>query len=180
MRALFSATNSASALPLYILNLTFRLLFFTYREDVIRVLQVTFEGDKTTTTALQISKDYGYVLLAGIWLYLNSALILVIPVNRARKKYGVKAPTIYPRDSEIKKLKMSDADVKDYMSCQRGHLNNVEFSSVFVPILLVGGLVSGDRTFEIACAGMFAAFFRMLEAALSLWDAWSWGAIPHR
>eukprot|EP00949_MAST-11_sp_MAST-11-sp1_P004686 g4686.t1 len=128
---------------------------------------------------LQISKDYGYVLLAGIWLYLNSALILVIPVNRARKKYGVKAPTIYPRDSEIKKLKMSDADVKDYMSCQRGHLNNVEFSSVFVPILLVGGLVSGDRTFEIACAGMFAAFFRMLGGLLYPYGMRGAGALFH-
>ena len=39
---------------------------------------------------IKISKDYGYVLLIGISLYLAQQLILVIPVIRARSLTKIK------------------------------------------------------------------------------------------
>ena len=81
---------------------------------------------------LNISKDYGYVLLVALALYLTQQLILLIPVLKMRSQTKIKAPTLYPRDSEIKDLNLSDEDVEKYMRAQRAHQNNVELMSVFM------------------------------------------------
>ena len=95
---------------------------------------------------IKISKDYGYVLLIGISLYLAQQLILVIPVIRARSLTKIKAPTLYPRDSEIKKLELKEEDVDYYLRAQRAHQNNVEFMSVFMPLFLIIGLFEPKKT----------------------------------
>ena len=89
---------------------------------------------------LKIGKDYGYVLLIAIFMYFMQQLILVIPVIRARSLTKIKAPTLYPRDSEISKLKLREEDVDYYLRAQRAHQNNVEFMSVFMPLFLIIGL----------------------------------------
>ena len=57
-------------------------------------------------------------------------------------KTKILAPTIYPRDSEIKELKLNDKQVGDYMRAQRAHQNNVEFLSGFMAIYILAGTLS--------------------------------------
>ena len=56
-------------------------------------------------------------------------------------------PTLYPRDSEIKQLNLSEKDVDSYMCVQRVHQNNVEFLACFFPAMLVAMIGDPTKTF---------------------------------
>ena len=94
-----------------------------------------------STTPSIISPEYGLVVATGAVYYLTQQLLAVIYVAGARKSTGIKAPTLYPRDSEIKALKLTDEQVHKYMCAQRAHQNQVEFTSVFLPLYLAAGLI---------------------------------------
>ena len=110
-------------------------------------------------TTLEINKNYGYVLLIALALYLTQQLLLLIPVMRMRNKTKLKAPTLYPRDSEISKLKLEDDVVDKYMRAQRAHQNNVELMSVFMPLFLIIGLFKPKET---AMGGLIVLIFRII------------------
>jgi uncharacterized MAPEG superfamily protein len=111
---------------------------------------------------LEVSNDYGYVIALGCFMYLTQQLILLIVpggVMSARKDTGIKAPTLYPRDSEIKKLKLTDEQVNRYYCAQRAHQNSMEFYSVFMGLFLIIGLF---EPLETAKAGAVVAVFRLI------------------
>lgn len=110
-------------------------------------------------TTLEINKNYGYVLLIALALYLTQQLLLLIPVMQMRNKTKLKAPTLYPRDSEISKLKLEDDVVDKYMRAQRAHQNNVELMSVFMPLFLIIGLFKPKET---AIGGLIVLIFRII------------------
>ena len=110
-------------------------------------------------TTLEINKNYGYVLLIALALYLTQQLLLLIPVMLMRNKTKLKAPTLYPRDSEISKLKLDDEIVDKYMRAQRAHQNNVELMSVFMPLFLIIGLFKPKET---AMGGLIVLIFRII------------------
>ena len=108
---------------------------------------------------LEINKDYGYVLLVGLLLYLTQQLVLLIPVLKMRNKTKIKAPTLYPRDSEIADLKLDDETLNTYMRAQRAHQNNVELMSVFMPLFLMVGLFKPKKA---AIGGLIVLVFRII------------------
>jgi uncharacterized MAPEG superfamily protein len=91
--------------------------------------------------SITIDKDFAYVIIATAMLYLQQNLLFVIPVVMQRKATGIDAPTMYPRDSEIKALKLTDDKVDLYMRAQRVHQNNVEFLAGYLPLLIVAGFL---------------------------------------
>ncbi|KAJ3210262.1 hypothetical protein HDU83_003415 [Entophlyctis luteolus] len=105
-----------------------------------------------TAVTLQIASEYGYVLAVLVAIYLQQNVAFVIPVVKARKATGIKAPSFYPRDSEIKALKLSPEQVESYMYAQRVHQNNMELMSFFIPLFLVAGLYAPVR---VAAAGVY-------------------------
>jgi len=108
---------------------------------------------------MEIKPEYGYVLLIAVLLYIHQQLVLVIPVIKQRQSTGIKAPTLYPRDSEISNLKLSDEQVNQYLRAQRAHQNNVELTSVFMPLFLIVGLFEPTQA---AIAGAIVLAFRVL------------------
>lgn len=83
------------------------------------------EGDRSAVTMkLNVDGEYGWVVAAALLLYLQQQVIFVVIVVRARMRTHIKAPTLYPRDSEIKDLKLSPDQVDGYMRAQRIHQNN--------------------------------------------------------
>ena len=108
---------------------------------------------------MNIKKDYGYVLFVGLLLYLTQQLLLIVPVIKERSSTGIKAPTLYPRDSEIEELKLTKEQVDSYLRAQRAHQNNVELMSVFMPIFLITGLFEPRK---VAIAGLIVLVFRIL------------------
>jgi uncharacterized MAPEG superfamily protein len=125
---------------------------------------------------LNINKNYGYVLLIALSLYLTQQLIMLIPVLMARKKTKIEAPTLYPRDSEIKKLNLKEEDVDYYLRAQRAHQNNVEFMSVFLPLFLIIGLFKPKKT---AMAGLIVLIFRIIGGVGYLYKKRVFGAAFH-
>eukprot|EP00962_Isochrysis_galbana_P042757 scaffold16066_cov173-Isochrysis_galbana.AAC.1 len=112
---------------------------------------------------LEITPEYGYIVAVVAAMFVAQNIVMVIPVLRQRFKTGIKAPTLYPRDHEIKMLKLSDKQVRDYMVAQRAHQNNVEFTSVFMPLFLVAGLFPAI-TLKVAIAGAWVVFWRLMGA----------------
>mgnify|MGYP001357306365 FL=1 len=110
-------------------------------------------------TSLEIDKNYCYVLLVGLLLYLTQQLVLLIPVMQMRNETKLKAPTPYPRDSEISKLELKEETVDKYMRAQRAHQNNVELMSVFMPLFLIIGLFKPKET---AIGGLIVLIFRII------------------
>ena len=108
---------------------------------------------------IEVQKEYGYVLLVGLALCLTQQLILLIPVLKMRSQTKIKAPTLYPRDSEIKELELKTEDVEKYMRAQRAHQNNVELMSVFMPMFLIIGLFKPKKA---AIGGLVVLVFRIL------------------
>tara|TARA_X000001036_G_C20549502_1_gene753777 strand:- start:447 stop:992 length:546 start_codon:yes stop_codon:yes gene_type:complete len=108
---------------------------------------------------MEIKKEYGYILLIAVLLYLHQQLFLVIPVIKNRQSTGISAPTIYPRDSEISKLQLSNEQVDQYLRAQRAHQNNVELTSVFMPLFLIVGLFEPTQA---AIGGVIVLLFRVL------------------
>ncbi|KAI8614777.1 hypothetical protein BC830DRAFT_352037, partial [Chytriomyces sp. MP71] len=105
--------------------------------------------------------EYGYVVLLVVAFYLQQNILFVIPVVQQRFSTKINAPTLYPRDSEIKELKLSTAQVRKYMFAQRVHQNNVELMSFFLPAFLIAGLANPIHT---AIAGSYVFVMRLLYA----------------
>jgi uncharacterized MAPEG superfamily protein len=125
---------------------------------------------------MEIKKEFGYVLFVAVMLYLTQQLLLVIPVIKERSSTGIKAPTLYPRDSEIQKLKLTDEQVDGYLRAQRAHQNNVEVMSVFMPIFLVAGLFEPKN---VAIAGLIVLVFRIIGGLGYLYGKRMYGAPFH-
>eukprot|EP00008_Paramoeba_atlantica_P012595 CAMPEP_0201487650 /NCGR_PEP_ID=MMETSP0151_2-20130828/14584_1 /ASSEMBLY_ACC=CAM_ASM_000257 /TAXON_ID=200890 /ORGANISM="Paramoeba atlantica, Strain 621/1 / CCAP 1560/9" /LENGTH=281 /DNA_ID=CAMNT_0047872757 /DNA_START=74 /DNA_END=919 /DNA_ORIENTATION=+ len=89
---------------------------------------------------LEVAPEFGYVAVVALLLYLQQNILFSMAVFRARKNTGINPPTLYPRDSEIKELKLNTEEVESYMRTQRVHQNNVEFLSCFYPMMILAGL----------------------------------------
>jgi len=59
-----------------------------------------------------------------------------------KKKTGISPPILYPRDSDVKDLKVKPQDLTAYLRVQRVHQNNVEYLVVVFPLLLIAGVYS--------------------------------------
>mmetsp|Transcript_30199 Transcript_30199/g.39798 ORF Transcript_30199/g.39798 Transcript_30199/m.39798 type:complete len:150 (-) Transcript_30199:144-593(-) len=125
---------------------------------------------------IEVTAEYGYIIALSLAFYLHQQIALVIPVVKARISTGIKAPTLYPRDSEIKNLQLSDLDVTKYMQAQRAHQNNVEFTSVFMAQLLVAGLYMPK---EVAIAGAITLVGRILTGFGYLFGKRAMGGFFH-
>ena len=125
---------------------------------------------------INIKREYGYVLFIGLLLYLAQQLVLIVPVLKERSKTKIEAPTIYPRDSEIQKLNLSEEQVLRYNRAQRAHQNNVEAMSVFMPIFLIAGLFEPKN---VAIAGLIVLIFRLVGGIGYLYDKRVFGAPWH-
>ena len=125
---------------------------------------------------MEIKKEFGYVLFVAVMLYLTQQLLLIIPVIKERRSTGIKAPTLYPRDSEIKKLNLSEQQVESYLRAQRAHQNNVEVMSVFMPIFLIAGLFEPKN---VAIAGLIVLIFRIIGGLAYLYGRRMYGAPFH-
>lgn len=60
---------------------------------------------------IELTSEHGKCITIAILLWIQQQLIFAIFVALARKKSGIQPPTLYPRDSEIKALNLSDNDV---------------------------------------------------------------------
>ncbi|KAJ3078436.1 hypothetical protein HDU99_000586 [Rhizoclosmatium hyalinum] len=113
----------------------------------------------SNSVTITVPQDYGYVIAVLVAIYLQQNVVFVIGVVQARMKTGIKAPSFYPRDDEIKKLKLSAAQVEDYMYAQRVHQNNMELMSFFLPVFLIAGL---HNPANVANAGAVVVLFRFI------------------
>ena len=125
---------------------------------------------------MNIKKEYGYVLIIGILLYITQQILMLIPVMRERSSTNITAPILYPRDSEIKNLNLSDEQVLNYYRAQRVHQNNVEVMSVFMPLFLIAGIFKPTR---VAIAGLIVWIFRLIGAIGYLYGKRMYGAPWH-
>ena len=125
---------------------------------------------------MEVKKEYGYVLFVGLLLYLTQQLLFLIPVMRERTKTKISAPILYPRDSEIKALNLTEDQVLKYYRAQRVHQNNVEAMSVFMPIFLVAGLFEPKN---VAIAGVIVLIFRLIGGIGYLYGKRIYGAPWH-
>ncbi|KAJ0988665.1 hypothetical protein J5N97_007021 [Dioscorea zingiberensis] len=82
--------------------------------------------------ALEISRDYGYVVLVLV-LYAIFNFWMAFQVGKARKRYKVFYPTLYAVESENK-------DAKLFNCIQRGHQNSLELMPLFFVMTLLGGI----------------------------------------
>ena len=115
----------------------------------------------STMTLLTVDAEYGYVVAVALLLYIQQSIIFAIPVALARRRTGIKPPVLYPNDSLIKSLKLTDEQVDSYNRTQRVHQNNMEFLHSFFPIFLLSGLYNPVHA-AIAGAVVFAG--RMVTA----------------
>ena len=125
---------------------------------------------------MNIKSEYGYVLIIALILYITQQVLMLIPVMKERSSTNIKAPTLYPRDSEIKKLNLKEEDVDYYLRAQRAHQNNVEFMSVFLPLFLIIGLFKPKKT---AMAGLIVLIFRIIGGVGYLYKKRVFGAAFH-
>lgn len=110
-----------------------------------------------------VSANYGYVIGTALFMYFGQTIGCAVPVVMWRNKTGIKAPLMDPTDADIKRLKISDADLNHYRCVQRGHLNNVEFQSHFLPLFLIAGAFP-ENTLKVAYAGVALTCIRMFGA----------------
>jgi uncharacterized MAPEG superfamily protein len=108
---------------------------------------------------MNIKKEYGYVLIIALLLYITQQVLMIIPVMKERSSSNIKAPILYPRDSEIKELGLSKEQVLNYYRAQRVHQNNVEVMSVFMPLFLIAGFFEPTN---VAIAGAIVWIFRLV------------------
>ena len=97
-------------------------------------------------TTVEVDSDFGYVLLVALAMFLLQFIGQTIPVAMARRATKIKPPVLYPRDSLVKSLKLSEDQVSDYLCAQRVHQNSVELNSVFLPLFLTSGLFEPRNT----------------------------------
>ena len=125
---------------------------------------------------MNIKKEYGYVLIIALLLYITQQVLMVIPVIRERRSTKIEAPILYPRDSEIKKLNLDEDQVLNYYRAQRVHQNNVEAMSVFMPLFLITGIFEPTK---VAIAGAIVWIFRLVGGIGYLYGKRIYGAPWH-
>lgn len=81
---------------------------------------------------ITLSPAHGLVLANVLGSYVVHHIVMSFRVGAARKKYGVKYPTMYA-DS-------SNANAEAFNCVQRGHQNSLENQPAFLTMLLVAGL----------------------------------------
>jgi uncharacterized MAPEG superfamily protein len=114
---------------------------------------------------IEPTSDHGYAIVVLVALWLQQQLLFAMKVSLARRKFGIQPPTLYPRDSEIKTKNLTDAQVSEYMCVQRVHQNNVEFLSVYFPVMIIAML---GYPMQTAHAGAVVWIGRM-ATALGYW-----------
>lgn len=92
------------------------------------------------------------------------SIFRVIMISR-RTATGIKAPVLYPNDSLIKQLNLSPDQVDQYIRTQRVHQNNMEFLTVYFPMLLIAGF---ENPIHTAIAGA-VVFLGRLVTAFGYW-----------
>tara|TARA_B110000483_G_C17862206_1_gene414624 strand:+ start:156 stop:602 length:447 start_codon:yes stop_codon:yes gene_type:complete len=125
---------------------------------------------------MNIKKEYGYVLIIALLLYITQQVFMVIPVMKERSSTNIKAPILYPRDSEIKNLGLTEDQVLNYYRAQRVHQNNVEVMSVFMPLFLIAGFFEPTK---VAIAGAIVWIFRLIGGIGYLYGNRMYGAPWH-
>lgn len=125
---------------------------------------------------MNIKKEYGYVLIIALLLYITQQVLMIIPVMKERSSSNIKAPILYPRDSEIKELGLSKEQVLNYYRAQRVHQNNVEVMSVFMPLFLIAGFFEPTK---VAIAGAIVWIFRLVGGIGYLYGNRMYGAPWH-
>jgi len=125
---------------------------------------------------MNIKKEYGYVLIMALLLYITQQVLMLIPVMKERSSSNIKAPILYPRDSEIKELGLSKEQVLNYYRAQRVHQNNVEVMSVFMPLFLIAGFFEPTK---VAIAGAIVWIFRLVGGIGYLYGNRMYGAPWH-
>ena len=118
--------------------------------------------------SVELTAEHGKCIAALVLLWLQQQLVFSIFVALARKKSDIQPPTLYPRDSEIKALKLTDEQVDAYMCAQRVHQNNVEFLSCYFPVMLVAALGYPAETFY---ASLVVLMGRTVMAVGYYWGA---------
>ena len=73
---------------------------------------------------IELTKDHGYAIGVACALWFQQSIVFTIKVGLKRREVGIKPPTLYPNDSEIKSLKLTPEQVDSYMCTQRVHQNN--------------------------------------------------------
>jgi len=135
-------------------------------------------AEASSVVPLAVTPEYGLVVLVGVAMFLLQQIVLVLPVVKQRISTGIKAPTLYPRDGQIKELKLAPYQVENYMRAQRAHQNNVEFTSVFMALFLVTGLFP-EVTLHVALAGAWVVLFRLLGGVGYLFGVRQIGSLFH-
>jgi hypothetical protein len=95
---------------------------------------------------IQITEEYCYTLLSGVFVYNVNLFLGHFFVGPARKRLGIKLPNLYESTNEKGELKTN------FNNYQRGHMNMVENLAVFYFLLLSAGVFS---PFNAAVAGGF-------------------------
>ena len=114
-----------------------------------------------STMIIELTPEHGKCVAVLVLLWIQQQLVFAVMVAVARKKSGIQPPTLYPRDSEIKNLNLSPADVDSYMCAQRVHQNNVEFLSCYFPVMILAML---DHPTEVFYASVVVLVGRMVTA----------------
>ena len=97
---------------------------------------------------------------------------------RERSATKIKAPTLYPRDSEIKKVKsISEDEVLNYYRAQRVHQNNVE-ANVSIHAIVFSSRIFFKPT-KVAIAGAIVWIFRLVGGIGYLYGQRMYGAPWH-
>merc|ERR1711998_77099 len=96
-------------------------------------------ASKMTAVSLTVDKEFGYVVIVAIAAWVQQNIFAGL-VGIARMQSGIHPPTLYPRDSQIKTLKLTEDQVQSYNRTQRIHQNNVEWLVLFYPLLILAGL----------------------------------------
>eukprot|EP01129_Flabellula_baltica_P001724 TRINITY_DN11656_c0_g1_i1.p1 TRINITY_DN11656_c0_g1~~TRINITY_DN11656_c0_g1_i1.p1 ORF type:complete len:170 (-),score=35.19 TRINITY_DN11656_c0_g1_i1:18-476(-) len=97
-----------------------------------------------------LPKEFGYVFaVLGLGHILN--MFMIAKVGMARKKYGIKYPTLYatPKSDSEEDVKLAD----EFNSVQRSHQNTLEFFAPTQLLMVVNGLVS--PVYAAAFGGMW-------------------------
>ena len=115
---------------------------------------------------LELMSEHGLAIAVLLALWVQQQVIFAIKVTLARKKVGIEAPTLYPRDSEFKAKNLTSAQVDEYMCAQRVHQNNVEFLTAFFPVMLIAMVANPTSN---AYAGAVIWLGRMVTA-LGYWS----------
>mmetsp|Transcript_34091 Transcript_34091/g.53160 ORF Transcript_34091/g.53160 Transcript_34091/m.53160 type:complete len:154 (-) Transcript_34091:178-639(-) len=89
--------------------------------------------------SIEVTPEFGYVVWVAAAAWLQQQIFALVASSQ-RVSTKIFYPTLYPRDSEIKKLGLSDDQVDLYLRCQRIHQNNLERMVTFFPTLILAGL----------------------------------------